>query len=112
MIRIKISSDFSEIPGGRLKIEGKHSGEEFRDELLLPKYREAEENNTELEVDFDDCYGIGTSFLEEAFGGLIRVNQLSLSNVSDHIIIISEEEPYLKDDIEEYMRDAENEKEL
>ena len=29
MLKIKVSSDFSKTPGGRLKIEGYYSGEEF-----------------------------------------------------------------------------------
>ena len=63
MVKIKLSTDFSATPGGRLITEGDFSGELFRDNLLLEKYEEAERNNTLLEVDFDDCYGVGTSFL-------------------------------------------------
>jgi len=109
---LKVSADFSDIPGPRYIREGSYSGEDFRERLLLPRLKECIEKGGILQIDLDGTQGYGTSFLEEAFGGLIRVNQLSLSDISDHIIIISEEEPYLKDDIEEYMRDAENEKEL
>lgn len=105
MIRIKISSDFSEIPGGRLKREGKHSGEEFRDELLLPKYREAEKNDTELEVDFDDCYGIGTSFLEEAFGGMVRVHHIH--GMLQRLKMISNEDETIPGNISKYIKEAE-----
>lgn len=55
MIRIKISTDFSETPGGRLIEEGEFSGQLFRDTILIEKYNEAEKRNTQLEIDFDDC---------------------------------------------------------
>lgn len=105
MIRIKISTDFSDIPGGRLKKEGKHSGEEFRDELLLPKYQEAEENDTELEVDFDDCYGFGTSFLEEAFGGMVREHHIH--GILQRLRVISNEDETIPRNITKYIKEAE-----
>lgn len=109
---LKVSTEFSDIPGPRYIREGLYSGEDFRERLLLPRLQACIEKEDTLQIDLDGTQGYGTSFLEEAFGGLIRVNQLSLSDVSNHLIIITEEEPYLKDDIEEYMRDAENEREL
>ena len=107
---LKVSTDFSDIPGPRYIREGLYSGEDFRDRLLFPRLHECIERGDTLQIDLDGTQGYGTSFLEEAFGGLIRVNHLSLSLILEHIIIVSEEEPYLKDDIEEYMKDAENEK--
>ena len=62
MIKIKISTEFSATPSGRTREEGEFSGEEFRDNLLIKKYKEAEEKNEILEIDFDDGYGFGTSF--------------------------------------------------
>ena len=62
-----------------------------------------------LLVDLDGTAGYGTSFLEEAFGGLVRVNRLSLGIVTKHLEIKSQEETYLMDDIAQYMKDAHDE---
>lgn len=96
MNRIVISKDFSETPGGRFKHEGPFSGEEFRDSLLLPKYEKSLKKSEQLEIDFDDCFGFATSFLEEAFGGLVRVHRKR--NVFKQLIIVSKDDetiPYL-----------------
>ena len=107
MIRIKISVDFSDIPGGRTRDEGEYSGEEFRDTILIKKYEEAEANNEMLEIDFDGCYGFGTSFLEEAFGGLVRIYHKQ--GVKDRIRIISTEDETIPGNIDKYIADAEEE---
>ena len=103
-IIISVAKDFSLHPGPRYIDEGKYSGELFRTTIIEPKFKEALENGQTLVVNLDGTFGYGTSFLEETFGGLARIymNQDYLS----HIEIISEEEPYLKDDINEYISDA------
>lgn len=106
---LKISTDFSDTPGPRYVTEGPFSGEKFREEVLYPRLKEIIEKNETLVVDLDGTQGYGTSFLEESFGGLIRNNNLSIEVIKQHIEIISEEEPYLKDDIEEYLNAAAHE---
>ena len=105
MVKIKICDDFSEAPGGRYIQEGEHSGEEFRDNILLPKFEEAEKNNEMLEIDFDGGFGFGTSFLEEAFGGLVREHHKK--NVLKVIKIISTEDEMIPELITKYVKDAE-----
>lgn len=107
MIKIKISKDFSEIPGGRTIEEGDYSGEAFRDTVLIQKYEEAEQNDEILEIDFDDCYGFGTSFLEEAFGGLVR--KYHKHGILRRIRIISFEDETIPDNIRKYVEAAEKE---
>ena len=107
MVRISICKDFSETPGGRYIKEGRFSGEEFREQLLKDKYMEAEDNNTQLEIDFDGCYGIGTSFLEEAFGGLVR--KYHIHGLLDKIVMISTEDETIPDNVYKYVTDAEKE---
>jgi hypothetical protein len=68
MVRINIALDFSKFPGGRYRRLGKFSGEEFREDRLLPALRAGEK----VEVVLDGTAGYGSSFLEEAFGGLVR----------------------------------------
>jgi hypothetical protein len=59
---------FSDTPGGRYRNEGKHSGEEFREDHLIP----ALESNDRVVVDLDGVKGLMSSFLEEVFGGVVR----------------------------------------
>jgi STAS-like domain of unknown function (DUF4325) len=107
---LKIASDFSTAPGPRRKTEGGYSGEEFRQDILLPKLLEAIEKHSDLTVDLDGTAGYGTSFLEESFGGLIRENHLTLATLNKTLKIVSLEEPDLEAEIREYMRDAESER--
>lgn len=107
MIKIKICEDFSDAPGGRYKKEGKNSGEQFREEILFPKYEQAEKENKKLEINFDGCFGFGTSFLEEAFGGLVR--KYKKKGVLKRIIIISKEDETIPNNIQKYVRAAEEE---
>ena len=65
---ISIAKDFSESPMARYRHEGPNSGERFRDDYLLPALKRGEP----VTVDLDGVVGFGSSFLEEAFGGLVR----------------------------------------
>jgi len=104
-IKIKVS-DFSIVPGSRKRDEGKnaHSGEEFRIDYLIPKYLEAIEHKIKLIVDLDGTIGFGTSWLEEVFGGLVRT--YNKADVKKTLDFVSNEEPYLIDDIKHYIEDA------
>lgn len=104
---IKISDEFSLTPGARYRSEGKFSGEEFRDDLLIKKYEEAKRANDKLIIDLDGGYGYPTSFLEEAFGGLAR--KYSPEEVIEVLEFISNDEPSLIDEIRRYILAA-NEK--
>ena len=100
---LDVVQSYTDKPGARYKYQGRFSGEEFRDEILYPKFMEAIENGEELIGNLDGGYGYGSSFLEEAFGGLARdtKDKRVLS-----IKIISDEEPKLIHDITNYMKDA------
>jgi hypothetical protein len=98
--------DFSVVPGSRKMDEGKnaHSGEEFREFYLVPKFEEALSKSVKLMVNLDGTIGYGTSWLEEVFGGLVR--KFNEKKVVETLDFISEEEPYLIDDIKHYIKDA------
>lgn len=68
-IVISIAKQFSPTPAGRYVADGPFPGEKFRDELLLPALKR---DDDEVVVDMDGAAGYGSSFLEEAFGGLVR----------------------------------------
>jgi hypothetical protein len=68
-ITISVAHDFTPSPAGRVESDGPFPGAKFRDQLLVPALKEYDE----VIVDLDETDGFGSSFLEEAFGGLIRL---------------------------------------
>lgn len=106
MYKIIIAKDFSETPGARHYNEGEFSGEQFREEVLVPNYLDAVENGEKLIIDLDGCYGFATSFLEESFGGLVR--KLKKRGSLKNMEIICTEDSTLVKLIEEYVKDAED----
>lgn len=105
---LNICKEFSDTPGARYKNEGKYSGEEFRDDLLQPRFLEAEANNEKLVIELDGGYGYPTSFLEEAFGGLAR--KYDIKKVLERLEFVSEDEPALINEIKSYISSARDKK--
>lgn len=108
-MRIKIATDFSKTPCARFLSEGDFPGEEFRENILLPKLKEAVEKKMKLEIDLDGTAGLGTSFLEESFGGLIRVDKMDYKVIIDTISFISNDDPDYIDEINDYLKEAHEE---
>ncbi len=102
---IYIAKEYSETPAGRYKTDGNFSGERFREEFLYPALKE----NQLVEVNLDEALGYGSSFLEEAFGGLIRVDGLQLTEIEDKLKVTSSR-PLYKNRILKYLKDAQLEK--
>ena len=110
LIKLSIANNYSKTPGPRNKKEGDFSGEDFRENLLLPTFRTAISERKKLEINLDGTAGYGTSFLEEAFGGIVRSGFFDSETLLDNIIIISTEEEYLINDIKDYIKDAEKDR--
>ena len=102
MILYAIAKQYTDIPGPRLKKEGEYSGEDFRESVLIPLVEQAKAENKKILIDLDGGSGYPTSFLEEAFGGLVRV--LKDKSLIELFEIKSEEEPALIEEIREYIR--------
>lgn len=87
---INLARDFSRYPAGRYVNDGPYSGAAFRDNYLIPALKSGEQ----LVVELDGVRGYGSSFLEEAFGGLVRngfdpvqvKNQLQLKSADESLI--------------------------
>jgi hypothetical protein len=101
MSTINIATDFTRYPAGRYAKYGNASGETFRETLLVPMLQKGEQ----LKIVLDGTIGYGSSFLEEAFGGLIRKG-FSPSVISEQIEFISTEDPTIPIEILEYVKDA------
>lgn len=100
MIEFSVAKDFSKTPKGRYRIDGNHSGEEFRQEFLIPILKK----NKEIRIDLDGTKGYSSSFLEEAFGGLIRSGLLC--SVVKSLLHFKTSDGSLKDEIWGYIESA------
>jgi hypothetical protein len=87
---IVVERDFSRFPGGRFERHGPFSGERFRKELLVPALQWARSENGLVVVLLDGVAGYAGSFLEEAFGGLIRVEGFTHAELGDLLEIRAE----------------------
>jgi len=103
MVTINIAKDFSITPGARYKSDGPYSGEEFR-EKYLEKYFAIDGNDEKITIVLDGTAGYGTSFLEEAFGGLAR--KVGKEKCLARLSFISLEEPLLIEEIKQYINET------
>ena len=90
---ISIAKQFSPTPAGRYLADGPFPGEKFRTDLLLPALRQGDDAIT---VDMDGASGYGSSFLEEAFGGLVRVGGFDPALLHRRLTIKSIHPSYVK----------------
>lgn len=99
---IQVASDFALLPAGRYKTDGSHTGEHFREKLndLLGQ------SNEPIEVNFDGVLGVGSSFLEEAFAGLIRAGMLKKQDFDSRILVIANDNPEITEKIHRYVQEA------
>lgn len=97
---IHVGRDFSKHPAGRYRDDGPNSGQRFREDFLVPALREADE----VLVVLDGTRGFGSSFLEEAFGGLIREG-LSNKFLATHLTIQGKDSGYVSE-ARQYVREA------
>jgi hypothetical protein len=103
-IIINIALDFSLTPGPRTKAEGQFSAEEFLDKIIYLKFDQAVKENKKIQIILDGTAGYATSFLEGTFGELVRTR--SKKEVLDRLEYISNEEPYLIEEIKHYVNNA------
>lgn len=93
----KVADKFT-CPGPRYISLGKYSGEYYRGII-----KSAILSGEQITIDLDGTEGYGSSFLEEAFAGLIRDGvPVELVN---KIKFISTEEPDLIDEIQDYINE-------
>jgi hypothetical protein len=101
-----IAKQYTPYPAGRFKKNGNGSGEGFREVLVQMLNNSA----NKIKLIMDNTYGYGSSFLEEAFGGLVRVNNLSPQEIRQRIDFDTKDKGLIIE-INQYMADAQKEKE-
>jgi len=65
---INIARDYTPYPGGRYPEDGRGNGTTFRENFLLPIIKEGKK----ADIVLDGAAGYPSSFLDEAFAGLVR----------------------------------------
>ena len=108
---IVMGLDFSPTPTGRYIKDSPCSGEAFRERVLIPAMKKYEK----VKVDLAGTEGYGASFLEEAFGGLVRTGIFTPAEISKKLSITSSDrkmeafsfyaQVYLDDELEFFMMD-------
>jgi len=98
---INVARDFSRYPAGRFTEDGPYSGARFRDEVLVP----ALAGPGQVRVELDGVLGYGSSFLEEAFGGLVRELCVDVDELKSRLVLISRDSSLLAE-IGEYIEMA------
>ena len=100
MKTINIAKDYTLYPGGRYPVDGPYSGEDFRTKFLQPYLASGED----IIIELDGTRGYGSSFLEEAFGGLVRCG-FTAENILKKIKLITNRTS-LVEEVEEYIKAA------
>ncbi len=62
-----VGEEFARAVSGRFRRHGLYSGEQFRQDVLEPSFAAG----VGLDIDMSDVLGVGSSFLDEAFGQFV-----------------------------------------
>lgn len=107
---INVGKDFSEVPAGRYVDDGPYNGETFREKFLKDVVLNSEKYSLPVKIILDDdVEGYGSSFLNEAFGGLVRKGYAKPEKVLASFLFqySNEDFSYYKDRIISYINEAE-----
>ena len=88
---VYIGRDFFDDPCGRYYTDGDGSGEEFREEVLKPLLTSLPKLRVNINIDVE---GYDSSFLVEAFGGLIKHGYFTSEKVREKLIIETTDSEY------------------
>ena len=107
MEHISVAKDFSPYPAGRYEDDGDFSGRTFRQNHLVPALLRSDR----VEVNFEGVYGCGSSFLDEAFGGLVREEGFAKEQLDRQLVISAGGDSGLEDSVrlaDKYIAQAAN----
>lgn len=101
MITVSVAKNFTRFPSGRYKDKGSTSGQAFRERFLESPIAEGQV----VEVDFDGTVGYGSSFLEEAFGGLVRALRRPAGQLLP-LLRLKSSDPTIPEEVKQYIQAA------
>ncbi len=94
---IHFAKEFTDCPGGRSRIDGDFSGEEFRKDFLEPALADYDR----VILDLNGVFSFPPSFIDEAFGAL--VDDRGLDYVRERLILQLEDSSVALEAINEAM---------
>lgn len=98
--------DFSMTPYGRYPSDGPDNGQVFRTKFLLPAFQDPDVDTVTVKLDsVSSGYEYGSSFLEEAFGGLVRDEGIPVADVLKRLEVVTKFSDYVAE-IEMYIERA------
>ena len=100
-MEIDVARSFTPYPVGRTRSDGRYSGEVFRDDHLVPALKKA----GAVTVVMDGAKGYGSSFLEEAFGGLVCRRGFEPGQLKERLVIKTKDS-LLRAEIWSYIEEA------
>ncbi|WP_226557788.1 STAS-like domain-containing protein [Salipiger thiooxidans] len=89
---INIANDYTRFPGGRYPEDGAGNGTTFREDFLLPILEKGEGATVIL----DGAAGYPSSFLDEAFAGLVRRHKFTPDQVLKAFHFVAKEPGYAR----------------
>ena len=101
---IVLCKDFSPSPFGRYRSDSEVSGEVFREDYLIPSLNKYDR----ITINLDKLDGVGPSFWDEAFAGLIIKKYYTLDEINKKIKFECSDDKFLIKYIESFMEKASN----
>ncbi len=95
---IRVAEDFTRFPAGRYISDGRYSGQRFRQDFIVPALKSGDT----VRIELDGALAYGSSFLEEAFGGLVRTEGFMPADLENRIVPVSADN-LLVAEIREYL---------
>jgi hypothetical protein len=101
VVRVNVAKQFTKLPGARHIRLGPFSGEEFRQKFLAEPLSQGKT----VIVELDGVRGYGSSFLDEAFGGVVRQLNLEIEDAIKRLRVETSVKSWALD-VDEYIRTA------
>lgn len=92
--------EYTKTPGGRYRTDGTGNGQAFREDYIEKIWNDYEI----ISVVLSGTSGYPSSFLEEVFGGLVRV--YGIQPVLSKIKFSCPDDPFVEDEIKRYLKNA------
>ena len=96
-----IATEYTKNPGARYIKQGPYSGEDFREKVLVPFFKNKNKGDI-LEINLNGLNGYPSSFFEEAFGGIAR--EFKQDDVLKSLKFECEDNPLFINDLISYIK--------
>ena len=96
-----MAEQYTSNPGPRYISQGPNSGEDFRESVLKPFFKN-KTRNEKLIINLDGLNGYPSSFFEEAFGGIAR--DFSVEDTLNALDFECNDNPIFIEDIKSYIK--------